>query len=190
VAVEFLSRAVFLDRDGVINRSEVRDGKAYAPRTLADFRLLPGVPAAVRALKQAGYLVIVATNQPDIGNGKVDAAVVDAMHERLRRVLPVDAIAVCPHRQDEKCPCRKPAAGMLTDAATHFRIDLTASFMVGDRWSDIVAGRTAGCYTVFVNRGYRETLTIKPDAVVTSLPAAARLILARPPKAITGVDNL
>ncbi len=85
MAAEFLSRAVFLDRDGVINRSEVHDGKAYAPRTLADFRLLPGVPAAVRALKQAGYLIIVATNQPDIGNGKVDAAVVDAMHDRLRQ---------------------------------------------------------------------------------------------------------
>ena len=183
-------RAVFLDRDGVINRSEVRDGKAYAPRTLADFRLLPGVPAAVRALKQAGYLIIVATNQPDIGNGKVDPGVVDAMHTRLRRVLPIDAIAMCAHRQDENCPCRKPKAGMLTDTATHFRIDLAASFMVGDRWSDIVAGRTAGCYTVFVNRGYRETLTIKPDAIVTSLPAAARLILARPPKAITGVNIL
>jgi D-glycero-D-manno-heptose 1,7-bisphosphate phosphatase len=183
-----LHPTVFLDRDGVINRSEVRDGKAYAPRRLAEFRLLPGVPAAVRALKQAGYLVIVATNQPDIGNGKVDPAVVDAMHERLRRLLPVDAIAMCAHRQDENCPCRKPRAGLLTDAAARFHIDMTASFMVGDRWSDVVAGRTAGCYTVFVNRGYRESLQIKPDAVVASLPAAARLILARRPKAITGVD--
>jgi D-glycero-D-manno-heptose 1,7-bisphosphate phosphatase len=182
--------AVFLDRDGVINRSQVRDGKAYAPRTLAEFRLLPGVSDAVRALKRAGYLIVVATNQPDIGNGRVDPAVVEAMHAVLRHNLPIDAIAMCAHRQDENCPCRKPKAGMLTGAAADLGIDLPKSFMVGDRWSDIVAGRTAGCYTVFVNRGYRETLTIKPDAVVTSLPAAARLILARPPKAITGVDNL
>ena len=184
------ARAVFLDRDGVLNRSEVRDGKAYAPRQLAAFRLLPGVPKAVRALKDAGYLIVVATNQPDIGNGKVDPAVVDAMHARLRHLLPVDDIAMCPHRQDENCACRKPKAGLLTDAARRFRIDLSNSFMVGDRWSDIVAGRTAGCYTVFVNRGYREELQIAPDATVSSLPAAARLILSRPPKAITGVKNL
>jgi D-glycero-D-manno-heptose 1,7-bisphosphate phosphatase len=182
--------AVFLDRDGVLNRSEVRDGKAYAPRRLEEFKLLPGVPKAVRALKEAGYLLIVATNQPDIGNGKVDPAIVAAMHERLRRLLPVDDIAMCPHRQDENCPCRKPKAGMLTAAAQRFHIDLSRSFMVGDRWSDVVAGRTAGCYTVFVNRGYREDMQIAPDATVSSLPAAARLILSRPPKAITGAKNL
>jgi D-glycero-D-manno-heptose 1,7-bisphosphate phosphatase len=183
------ARAVFLDRDGVLNRSEVRDGKPYAPRLLKAFRLLPGVPRAVRALKDAGFLVIVVTNQPDIGNGKVDPGVVAAMHARLRRLIPVDDIAMCPHRQDENCPCRKPKAGLLTDAAQRFRIDLSNSFMVGDRWSDVVAGRTAGCYTVFVNRGYREEMQIAPDATVSSLPAAARLILLRPPKAITGVTN-
>jgi D-glycero-D-manno-heptose 1,7-bisphosphate phosphatase len=187
--VQHNARAVFLDRDGVLNRSEVRAGKAYAPRRLEEFRLLPGVPKSVRALKDAGYLIIVATNQPDIGNGKVAPEVVAAMHARLRQLLPVDEIAMCPHRQDENCPCRKPKAGMLTAAAQRFRIDLANSFMVGDRWSDIVAGRTAGCYTVFVNRGYREEMQIAPDATVSSLPAAARLILSRPPKAITGVIN-
>lgn len=176
-----LAPAVFLDRDGVINRSAVRDGKAYAPHTLAEFRLLPGVAQAVRDLKAAGFLIVVATNQPDIGNSKVDAAVVDAMHAILHRKLPLDAIAMCAHRQDENCPCRKPKAGLLTDMAARLGIDLPKSYMVGDRWSDVVAGRTAGCYTVFVNRGYAESLPMAPDAVASSLPAAVRLILARAP---------
>lgn len=178
--------AVFLDRDGVINRSEVRDGKPYSPRQLEDFCLLPGVPAAITSLKRAGFLIIVVTNQPDIGNGQVDPNAVAAMHDKLRQRLPVDSIEMCPHRQVEGCPCRKPKAGMLTAAASRLHIDLAGSFMVGDRWSDVVAGHTAGCYTVFVNRGYREALQIQPDAVATSLPAAARLILARAPRAIIG----
>lgn len=171
--------AVFLDRDGVINRSEIRDGKAYAPRRLADFRLLPGVVGAVNALKSAGFLIVVVTNQPDIGNGLVDPAVVEAMHARLRARLPVDAIEMCAHRQDEGCSCRKPKPGLLRRAARRLAIDLPRSFMVGDRWSDVVAGRMAGCYTVFVNRAYRESAPTAPDAIVSSLPAAARRILQR-----------
>ena len=125
--------AVFLDRDGVINRSEVRDGKPYAPRRLQDFRLLPGVINAIYDLKQAGLLVIVVTNQPDIGNGFVDTGVIDAMHEKLRRVSSIDDILVCPHRQDAGCRCRKPKPGMLIKAAKKWKIDLKKSFMVGDR---------------------------------------------------------
>ncbi len=171
-------RAVFLDRDGVINRSEVRNGKPYAPRALAQFRLLPGVIEAVKSLKRAGLLVIVVTNQPDIGNGLVDAAVVDAMHAKLRRVLPVDDIKVCPHRQDEGCTCRKPKPGMLLEAAREWNIDLKTSFMVGDRWGDIVAGRAAGCYTVFINRGYSEQQLAVPNSHAFSLPSASRSIIS------------
>lgn len=171
-------RAVFLDRDGVINRCEVRDGKPYAPRHLQDFRLLPGTVRAVRELKQAGLLVIVVTNQPDIGNGLVDASVVDAMHEKLRRVSPIDDIMVCPHRQDEGCSCRKPRPGMLIEAARRWNIDIRRSFMVGDRWGDVVAGQVAGCYTVFINRHYKESQQAEPDGRAASLPAAARLIVS------------
>lgn len=171
-------RAVFLDRDGVINRSEVRDGKPYAPRRLQDFRLLPGVLSAIRNLKQAGLLVIVVTNQPDIGNGLVDAAVVDAMHEKLLRVSLIDDVLVCPHRQDAGCRCRKPRPGMLIKAAKKWKIDLKKSFMVGDRGGDIVAGQGAGCYNIFINRHYKETQQINSDSRVASLPAAARLIIS------------
>ena len=171
-------RAVFLDRDGVINRSEVRNGKPYAPRRVEDFRLVPGAAAAVRALKQAGFAVIVVTNQPDIGNGLVDATVVDAMHEKLWARMPVDDIKVCPHRQDAGCDCRKPKPGLLIAAAKERGIDLTTSFMVGDRWSDVVAGQAAGCYTIFIDRDYGETRSATPDFKARSLSSATRLILS------------
>lgn len=174
-----LRAAVFLDRDGVLNRALVRDGKPFAPRHRRDFRLLPGSAAAVRALQEAGFLVVVVTNQPDIGNGLVDAAEVAAMHERLRARAPVDDIRICPHRQDEGFACRKPRPGLLLAAARQHGIDLARSVMVGDRDSDIAAGRQAGCFTILIARGYREPRHAVPDAVVRSLPAAAALILER-----------
>lgn len=173
-----LRRAVFLDRDGVINRCEVRGGKPYAPRNLSDFRLLPGVAGAVRDLKDAGLLVIAVTNQPDIGNGLVDVAVVEAMHDKLRRGVPLDEIMMCPHRQDAGCRCRKPRPGMLVEAAQKWRIDLDRSYIVGDRWSDVVAGQAVGCYTIFIDRGYQETRRARPDGYAASLAAAARLVLS------------
>ena len=170
---------VFLDRDGVVNRALVRDGKPFAPRALRDFRMLPGTAAAVASLRLAGFMIVVVTNQPDIGNGLVDQATVDAMNDRLRRRVEVDDVLVCPHRQDEGCGCRKPAPGLLLTAAARHSIDLAASYMVGDRWSDVAAGNAAGCFTIFIDRGYREARPEMPDAVVGSLRAAASLILAR-----------
>lgn len=173
------ARAVFLDRDGVINRCEVRAGKPYAPRTLCDFRLLPRTHEAVAALKHAGLLVIVVTNQPDIGNGLVERATVEAMHEKLRRLLPVDDIYVCPHRQDAGCGCRKPRPGMLRQAARDWHIDLARSFLVGDRAGDIVAGQKVGCYTVFLDRGYAEPRPKDTDKSAKSLHSAVNLILSQ-----------
>lgn len=171
-------RAVFLDRDGVIVRSVVRDGKPYAPRRLEDFRLLPGARRATLALRRAGFLVVVVTNQPDIGNGLVELETVDAMHARLRRQLAIDDIEMCRHKQTAGCRCRKPKSGMLTSARRRFGIDLTRSFMVGDRCSDILAGANVGCYTVFVDRGYDRCTDRLPDCTVGSLPEAVRRILA------------
>lgn len=171
-------RAVFLDRDGVLNRCEVRGGKPYAPRRLEEFRLLPGTAAALRTLKQAGFLLVVVTNQPDIGNGKVSPDVVESMHRRLREKLPVDDIRMCPHRQTDGCDCRKPRPGMLLSAAKEWNISLRDSFMIGDRWSDVVAGRGAGCYTLFLDRHYEETPQIQADAVSVSLAHAVQQVLA------------
>jgi D-glycero-D-manno-heptose 1,7-bisphosphate phosphatase len=172
-------RAVFLDRDGVLVRAEVRDGKAYAPRRLEDFRLLPGAAESVRMLRDRGFLTIVVTNQPDIGNGFVAAETVEAMHAIMRRKLPLDSIEVCPHRQTDGCACRKPKPGLLHAAAERFSLELSACFMVGDRNSDIVAGGSVGCYTLFLDRGYDRCTDVRPDAVVRSLRQAVQHILSR-----------
>jgi D-glycero-D-manno-heptose 1,7-bisphosphate phosphatase len=171
--------AVFLDRDGVLTYAEERGGKSYAPRRLEDFRLLPGVRAAVERLRAAGYLTVVVTNQPDIANGLVDAGVVEAMHRQLREWLPLDAVEMCPHADRQDCPCRKPKPGLLLASARRLNIDLGRSVMVGDRWKDVEAGRRAGCRTVFVDRGYSEQKAEAPDLIVASLPAAVDWIVAR-----------
>jgi D-glycero-D-manno-heptose 1,7-bisphosphate phosphatase len=174
--------AVFLDRDGVLTRSFVRNGKPFAPRKLSEFRILPGAAAAVARLKKAGFVVVVVTNQPDLGHGLISHEELAAMHARLSENVAVDAILVCPHRQDEGCACRKPKPGLIRRAMRRFRPDPAHSYMVGDRWSDIVAGRAAGLYTVFLNRGYSEVLTERPDVTVRSLREAADRILAREAK--------
>lgn len=173
--------AVFLDRDGVICRSKVIDGKPYAPRRLEEFRFLPRVAESVHQLKQAGFYVVVVTNQPDIGNGLVDPWVVDSMHEKMRHVLELDDILICPHKQTDGCVCRKPQPGMILSAAKRYGIELSTSFMVGDRRTDILSGNSAGCYTIYVRRGsgYDESrgIDVPANKVVGSLPAATRHIL-------------
>lgn len=175
-------RAVFLDRDGVVIRTDVRDGKPYAVRSLKRMRLLPGVRDAVATLRQAGFVMIIVTNQPDIGNGLVSAKTVQAMHARLHERLEIDDIKLCPHSQRDACLCRKPLPGMLLEAARDWNLDLKKSCMVGDRWGDIIAGKAAGCYTVFIERGYtetpRENRNLTPDYYATSLPAATHRILS------------
>lgn len=171
--------AVFLDRDGVINRAVVKDGKPYPPQTLDAFEILPGVPDALRALKDSGFLLIVATNQPDVSMGKQTRDVVDAMHALLQATLPIDAIKVCWCAEGPECDCYKPKPGLLLEAAREFDIDLSRSFMIGDRWRDIGAGRAAGCFSVFLDRGYSESLVHTPDATCRDLEEAASVILAR-----------
>jgi D-glycero-D-manno-heptose 1,7-bisphosphate phosphatase len=172
-----VTRAVFIDRDGVINRAVVRDGKPYPPQGLADLELLPGVPEAMRALKDAGFRLIVATNQPDVATGHQTRETVEAFHAHLRATLPIDDIRVCYHVDADACACRKPKPGMLLDAARAWDIALGASVMVGDRWRDIDAGRAAGCRTILVESGYDERAAEGFDAAVPSLLEASRLIL-------------
>lgn len=170
-------RAVFLDRDGVLNRAFVRDGRPHPPARVDDLEVLPGVAAAVERLREAGFQAIVVTNQPDIARGTTSPAHVDAIHRTLRAVVPVDEVLVCPHDDADGCSCRKPLPGLLVDAAERRGIDLAASVMVGDRWRDVEAGRAAGCRTVFVDRGYREPRPTGSDAEVPDLPAAVTWIL-------------
>jgi len=174
-----LRRAVFLDRDGVINRALSRDGKPYPPTSLREFEILPCVPEACAKLKAAGFLLIVATNQPDVGRGTLKQEVVEEMNDLMSYQLAIDRIEVCYHagRGDSDCDCRKPKPGMLLRAARELRIDLAQSWMVGDRWRDIDCGHAAGCKTVLIDYGYTEELRQMPDFRAGSLLEAADLIL-------------
>lgn len=149
-----LRRAVFLDRDGVLNRAFVRDGKPYPPASLEELEILPGVPEALARLRQAGFLLIVVTNQPDVARGTQRREQVEAINDALKSALPLDEVVTS--YEDGDSPRRKPNPGMLLEAAERHRIDLARSFMIGDRWKDVEAGRRAGCRTVFIDYGYTE----------------------------------
>jgi D-glycero-D-manno-heptose 1,7-bisphosphate phosphatase len=171
------SRAVFLDRDGVLTVPEFRDGRSFAPRRLADFRLYDDAADAMRQMKKAGFRLVVVTNQPDVGHGRIELGVVEEMHRRLAAALPLDTIEACYHRQDEGCDCRKPKSGMLRRAAEQLEIDCAKSFMIGDRASDIEAGRGLSCQTIFINRGYHNEDPRRADFLVSSLAEALPIVL-------------
>jgi D-glycero-D-manno-heptose 1,7-bisphosphate phosphatase len=173
------ARAVFLDRDGVLNANLIRNNRPYAPRTLDEFSVLPGVEDAVRQIKVAGFLAIVATNQPDVPDGITSRATVDAFHAELRRRMPLDDIKICFHNNAAHCTCRKPLPGLLLEAAAERGIDLAASYMVGDRWRDVKAGQAVGCHAIFVDYGLTQDEAVEPDAIVKSLPEAVAYILDR-----------
>jgi D-glycero-D-manno-heptose 1,7-bisphosphate phosphatase len=174
-----VQRAVFLDRDGVINANLERAGRPVAPTSLADFRILPGVENAVRRLKEYGYLIIVITNQPDVANGLTERATVEAMHDVIRAHLSVDDIKTCFHNDAAGCDCRKPKPGLILTAATEYDVDLAQSYVVGDRWRDVAAGRAAGCATIFIDYGYKQDGPNFPDRVAKSLQEATAFILGR-----------
>jgi len=175
----FRRRAVFLDRDGVINRPLIRNGKPYPPACLDEFEILPGVPDACELLKNLGFLIIVATNQPDVGRGTLPLVSVETIHAWLSKQLPIDAIFTCFHGGEayrQTCDCRKPRPGMLLQAASELRIDLVNSFMIGDRWRDVECALNAGCKAIFIDWGYQETLKRQPSYRVGNLLEAAKLI--------------
>ena len=174
-------RCVFLDRDGVLNRSVVRDGLPFPPTRVEDFEIYPDAVEGCARLKEAGFLLIVVTNQPDVGRGTQSRERVEAMHTKLRAAVPaLDGIEVCYHAgssHGEPCDCRKPKPGMLLRAAAKQDIDLRRSFLIGDRWRDVDCAHAAGCRAVFIDHGYREPLREKPEFVVTTFREAVTVIL-------------
>ena len=176
-----MRRAVFLDRDGVLNRAVVRDGRPYPPKRLEEFELYEDVLAGCAKLHAAGFLQIVVTNQPDVARGAQKREVVDGMHEKLLTDLPqIAQIEVCWHAGSDwgdPCHCRKPLPGMVLHAAQTLDIDVRESFFIGDRWRDMDCGYAAGCRTVFIDRGYSGTLRHPPDWTVKSFGQAVEVIL-------------
>jgi D-glycero-D-manno-heptose 1,7-bisphosphate phosphatase len=171
--------AVFLDRDGVINRAVVRAGKPYPPASLNEFVLLDGVEEACHLLKTAGFLLVVVTNQPDVGRGSQSREAVEEMHAVMCQRLHLDRVEVCFDADDSTgSNRRKPKPGMLLDASRELNIDLGKSIMIGDRWRDIDCGHAAGCTTIFIDYSYEERLRAEPDMRAVSLLDAARLIVS------------
>jgi D-glycero-D-manno-heptose 1,7-bisphosphate phosphatase len=155
--------AVFLDRDGVLNEAVVRDHKPYSPLSPHEVVVVPGITEACARLRAAGFVLVVVTNQPDVARGRQTREGVEAVNAVVEAAVPVDAVYVCFHDNADHCRCRKPEPGMLLDAARDLGLDLGASFMVGDRWTDVEAGRRAGCRTVYIDLGYEEPRAAAPD---------------------------
>jgi D-glycero-D-manno-heptose 1,7-bisphosphate phosphatase len=172
--------AVFLDRDGVINRAFIRDGISHPPASLQDLEILPDVPEALRTLKAHGYSLVVVTNQPDVARGTASPELIGRIHARLKSDFDLDAILTCFHDDADRCDCRKPLPGLLLRAARDLDIDLPSSFMVGDRWRDVEAGKRAGCTTFLIDCGHQERQSSSCDFRVGSLIEASKIILARP----------
>lgn len=173
-----MRRAIFLDRDGVLNRAYTReDGKTHPPDRLEALELLEGVAEACSALQRAGFLLIGVTNQPDVARGSQVQEVVEAINNVIKALTLVDEILTCFHDNPDNCDCRKPKPGMLLQAAVAWQIDCTESFMIGDRWTDIEAGRRAGCKTVLVNASPDEAVRCTPDFHAATLLEAAEWIL-------------
>jgi D-glycero-D-manno-heptose 1,7-bisphosphate phosphatase len=172
--------AVFLDRDGVLNESFVgADGVPRPPAGLAEFALVDGAAEACRSLGALGFLRIVVTNQPDVARGTQRREVVEAIHQRVRDSVQVDDIRVCYHDDIDLCDCRKPAPGLLVSAAEDWGIDLTASYMIGDRWRDVEAGQRAGCTTILIETHESQPLMVEPTVRVESLSRAVEWISNR-----------
>lgn len=180
-----LHRAVFLDRDGVINRAIVRDGRPYPPASLEELEIIPEARAGLEALHAEHFLLIVVTNQPDVARGLQTRGNVEAIHASLQASLPIDRFMVCYHDDADNCQCRKPAPGLLLEAADLDHIDLKRSFMIGDRWRDVAAGQRAGLTTVFIDYHYNEQQPLGPDFRVSSLAEAIEAITGSSKSAVS-----
>jgi D-glycero-D-manno-heptose 1,7-bisphosphate phosphatase len=173
-----MTRIAFLDRDGVLNAAIPGAGRIpLPPRSLDEIELLPRVPEACAALREAGFRLVVATNQPDVARGTQDRRIVEAMNAQLAKELAIDEVQVCWHDDADGCPCRKPQAGLLFDTMDRLGADPARCVMVGDRWRDIEAGNRAGCRTALVGDGYGETFPSEPDLRVASLWDAASVFV-------------
>ena len=176
---QLMRPAVFLDRDGVINRVTLRRNRPYPPSSLKELKVLPGVKDALERLKKAGYYLCVVTNQPDVARKSLSRAEVDEINAFLKATLALDEISVCFHDDEDRCLCRKPAPGLLLSAAKNNNLNLDESFMIGDRWRDIDAGIAAGCKTFFIDYGYDERTPTNYTYKVKSLVEAVNIILGK-----------
>jgi len=172
-----MKRAVFLDRDGVINKSLVLNGIPTSPRSLDQLEILPGVIEGLEILRKSEFELVVVTNQPDVPRGKMLKSLVEAIHMNLEAELKIHHFYTCFHDDTDDCQCRKPKPGLLKQAAGELNLDLQNSFMVGDRWRDVLAGQSVGCRCFFIDNSLNERQPVAPFIRVSSLFEAAQLII-------------
>ena len=171
-----MKKAVFLDRDGVINKAIIKNGKPLSPNSLNELEILPGVRQSITKLKKLNFVCLVVTNQPNVSRKKIDKNSVIQMNNFLKNEIALDDIFVCYHDDSDNCNCRKPKPGLLLQAGKKWDVDFKKSFMIGDRWRDIQAGEKVGCKTIFLDYKYNEKKPKKPDFVSDSLLNAAHII--------------
>lgn len=171
-----INRAVFLDRDGVLNEAPIINGVPHSPKDISDLKIINDAPKAVELLKKNGFIPVIVTNQPDIARGKVDIEAVFKINQFLCETLGIEHLYMCSHDDSHKCDCRKPKPGLIIKASAELEINLKNSFLVGDRWKDIAAGQAAGCQNFFVDYSYNENRPTQPFVKVNSLYEASILI--------------
>ncbi len=171
-----MKKAVFLDRDGVINKAFIKDGLPLSPNSLDELEILPGVKESVLRLKKLNFICLVVTNQPDVSRGKINKNTVIKMNNFLKKEIKLDDIFVCYHDDKDNCNCRKPKPGLLLQASKQWDVNLKKSFIIGDRWRDIQAGEKVGCKTIFLDCKYKETKPEKPDFITDTLLNATYII--------------
>ena len=171
-----MKKAVFLDRDGVINKAFINDGLPKSPNSLNELKILPGVKESILRLKELDFICLVVTNQPDVPRGKINKNIVVEMNNFLKKEIELDDIFVCYHDDKDNCNCRKPKPGLLLQARKKWNVDFKKSFIVGDRWRDIQAGKKVGCKTIFLDYKYKDIKPKNPDFVTDTLLNATYII--------------
>ena len=170
--------AVFLDRDGVLNEAIVRNGNPYSPSSLEEVRIAPEARAACSQLRMAGLTTVMVTNQPEVARGTITLQRAEMICQIVAEEVGIDAVRMCPHDDGDHCGCRKPAPGMLLDAAENLYLDLEASYLVGDRWNDVEAGRQAGVRTALLQRKYGNEQAVVADFADKSLLTVVEWIIS------------
>ena len=171
-----MKKAVFLDRDGVVNKAFIRNGLPTPPISLNELEILPGVKESILRLKKLNYICLLVTNQPDVSRGKIEKKNVIEMNNFLKKEIELDDIFACYHDDKDNCKCRKPKPGMIIQASKKWDIDVRKSFMIGDRWRDIQAGINAGCKTFFIDNNYNEDKLVEASYTSANLLGAVIII--------------
>ena len=171
-----MKKAVFLDRDGVINKAFIKNGLPESPNSLSELEILPGVKESILRLKKLNFICLVVTNQPDVQRGKIKKNTIIKMNNFLKKKIELDDIFVCYHDDHDNCNCRKPKPGLLLQARKKWNVDFKKSFIVGDRWRDIQAGKKVGCKTIFLDYKYKDIKPKNPDYVTDTLLNATYII--------------